>query len=516
MANVLTRFAKTLPRGDDETLAHVRDYVEWNAQREGGDFSPADGDDVALRTYLLELRIAGVPRRTLEKKVAALKQFYAWALSKRYLEISPFDEFNFDRPFLTRDQIRRRHDTLGTDPTQRELNRLRALNRLAEQLSRATDLRTALDVALQTLVETMGLHTAWAFLWEKSGLTTYLHHGAEPHGAEPHDFVLGAACALPPGLEQDHRRHLRDAPDCQCQWLLRDGLLKRAVNVVECTRLQTAAHEAGDTKGLLFHATVPLIAHGQPVGLINIAADEWQFFSAGDLQLLTAAGAQIAAAIERAGLFARSTELGAVEERNRLAREIHDTLAQGLTAITLQLETADALLEAGTDPARARATVQQALSLARANLEEARRSVLDLRAAPLEGRTLSEALEALVKAASAQAGKKPSIKFELRGPARPLPPRVEVNLYRIAQEALNNVLQHARAKHAVVRLALKPGQAQLLVEDDGVSFDSVEAPKGRFGLLSMNERARLAGGSLHVESAPGRGTRVEVTVPLTR
>jgi len=509
MANVLTRFAKTLPRGEADTLAHVRDYLAWQTQRGAADFTPADGDDVALRTYLLELRIVGVPRKTLEKKVAALKQFYAWALSKGDLEVSPFDEFNFDRPFLSRDQIRRRHDVLGADPTQRELNRLRALNRLAEQLSRATDLRTALDVALQTLVETMGLHTAWAFVWEQSGLTPYLQHGADPH-----DFVLGAACALPPGLERDNCRHLREAPDCQCQWLLRDGLLKRAVNVVECTRLQTAARDAGDTKGLLFHATVPLITHGQPVGLINIAADEWQFFSGGDLQLLTAAGAQIAAAIERAGLFARSTELGAVEERNRLAREIHDTLAQGLAAITLQLETADAWLEAGADPVRARATVQQALSLARANLEEARRSVLDLRAAPLEGRTLPEALAALVRERPVK--KKPRVTFDMEGalPARPLSSRVEVNLYRIAQEALNNALQHTEAKGVLVRLTLLRNQVQLVVSDDGHGFDPAQTASGRHGLTSMNERARLAGGALRVESALGRGTRIEVTIPL--
>lgn len=101
-------------------------------------------------------------------------------------------------------------------------------------------------------------------------------------------------------------------------------------------------------------------------------------------------------AIERARLYERSVQLGASEERNRLAREIHDTLAQGLAAIALQLESAEALLEAGTDTKRLRHAIRQALTLARANLEEARRSVLDLRAAPLEGRTLSDALASLL------------------------------------------------------------------------------------------------------------------------
>ncbi|MGQ0603812.1 MAG: histidine kinase [Anaerolineales bacterium] len=503
MPNLLTRFAKTLKPAEAGVLAHVREYVDWQTERRTSKFTPTEADDVALRTYLLELRLARAPRKTLKLKVAALKRFYAWATAKGLIESNPFDDFNLDRPFIPREQIRRRHDTLGADPTQRELNRLRALNQLAEQLNRATDLQTALDVALQTLVQTMGLHTAWAFLWDRSGLTHFIH----PDG-EPHDFVLCSACALPPALEASQRHHLRQPPDCHCQWLLRDGLLRRAVNVVECTRLQSAADEAGDTRGLLFHATVPLIAHGQPVGLINIATDEWQFFSAGDLQLLTAAGAQIAAAIERAGLFARSTELGAVEERNRLAREIHDTLAQGLTAITLQLETADALLE--TDPASAAQPLQAALSLARLNLEEARRSVLDLRAAPLEGRALPEALKALAKTI-----KSPRAKFELQGKVRPLPPRIEVALYRIAQEALNNVQQHARARRATLRLTLKAGEVRLRIEDDGYSFDTARASAGHFGILTMSERAKLAGGALTIESAPGIGTHVEVSIPLT-
>jgi site-specific recombinase XerD len=105
--------AKTLAPDDDQTLAHIRDYVEWQAQRQAGAFRPADGDDVILRTYLLGLRLAGAPRKVLEKKTAALKQFYAWAVSAGLLESDPFDDFNFDRPFLSRDLIRRRRDRLG-------------------------------------------------------------------------------------------------------------------------------------------------------------------------------------------------------------------------------------------------------------------------------------------------------------------------------------------------------------------------------------------------------------------
>ncbi|MGH2524976.1 MAG: histidine kinase, partial [Anaerolineales bacterium] len=343
------------------------------------------------------------------------------AYAEGLIEVSPFDEFNFDRPLLSRDQIRRRQSAFSVDPHEREIARLHALNRLAEHLNRSTDLQTALDVTLRTVVETMGLQTAWIFLWTEAGLTGYLLHAPAPH-----DFVLGADCGLPPGLEHDNHFYLREPPDCHCQYLLRDGLLRRAVNVVECTRLQDSEEAHGDNRGLLFHATVPLIAQGQPLGILNVATDEWQFLSAADLQLLSAVGAQVAVAIERAGLFARSAELGAAEERNRLAREIHDTLAQGLAAITLQLETADALLEAGANAnlPHARQAVQEALALTRANLEEARRSVLDLRAAPLEGRTLAEALAELGERPEWAARWEVQVNVRVTGPNRSLPARV--------------------------------------------------------------------------------------------
>jgi two-component system NarL family sensor kinase len=504
--DLLDRFTATLRPDEAEYVSAVHDYVAWQAGRGETDFTPSGDDDVDLRTYLLELRIAGTPRETLEKKIAALKRFYAWAEAQSWIDYNPFDEFNFDRPLLSRDQIRRRQDTLGGDPHMREIARLRALNRLAEHLNRTTDLQGALDIALETLVEIMGLHTAWVFLWTEADLPA-----AMVSAPPPHDFILSAACALPPSLEHGQQYHLRKPPDCHCQYLMREGLLKRAVNVVECTRLLASEEEAGDSQGLLYHATVPLISQDQPFGILNVATDEWQFFSAADLQLLSAVGAQVALAMERARLFANSAELGAARERNRLAREIHDTLAQGLAAISMQLETADALLD--TDSARAQQAVRQALSLTRANLEEARRSVLDLRAAPLEGHTLTEALTTLIEEWAAN--QPVSAQIDVQGEGRSLPHAVETSLYRIAHEALSNVARHAGARRVLVRLAILSDQVQLSVEDDGRGFDPALLPEGRYGLVGLNERAKLLGGTLVLESTPGEGTRIEVSIPLT-
>ena len=129
--------------------------------------------------------------------------------------------------------------------------------------------------------------------------------------------------------------------------------------------------------------------------------------------------------------------------------------------------------------------MRRALSLAQANLEDARRSVQDLHAAPLEGKTLSEALAALAQDIEAQAGFQ--VSFEPVGAARPLSPRVESGLFRIAQEALNNVVQHARASHVLLRLATTPDAATLRVSDDGVGFDLNQVRDGRFGLIGLSD-----------------------------
>jgi two-component system NarL family sensor kinase len=238
----------------------------------------------------------------------------------------------------------------------------------------------------------------------------------------------------------------------------------------------------------------------------------WWELSADDLRLLHTVGDLLSIAIERTRLFARSTELGVIKERNRLAREIHDTLAQGLTAVTLKLETADALLEAEASAGRVRQIVQEALALTQANLEEARRSVLDLRAVPLEGRNLVEALAAL--AAEWTTRERLPVNFVTTGGPRPLPIRVEVGLYRIAQETLTNIARHAQAKQVNLELTITPEQIRLSIEDDGLGFDPNDVSPGRYGLIGLNERARLLGGSLRLKSCPGAGTQLEVIIPF--
>ena len=295
--DLLERFAETLSTAEAETLRHVHDYVEWQAGR-GGSFAPSADDDVDLRTYLLHLRTSGVGRKNQRERVAALRRFYDWAEAAGRLTGNPFDEFSVERPSLTREQIRRRKETFSGTAEEREIARLRALIQLAEQLNRSADMQATLAAALETLVALMSLQTAWVFLLPAAG--SPLHSPITP---PLHDFALAAACGLPPGLERDNCYYLCKPQDCHCQSLLRAGQLRRAVNIVECTRLLDSARANGDNRGLLFHASVPIIASGQPLGILNVATQEWQFLTAADLHLLSAIGAQVATALERARLY---------------------------------------------------------------------------------------------------------------------------------------------------------------------------------------------------------------------
>ena len=322
MTEFVEQFAAQLSSADSKTLADLRDFVDWQVQAQGKAFIPDALDDVAIRSYLLHAKLSGASRLVLQRTIVSLKCFYDWALTNQLIAKSPFDTFDFSRPLLSREQIKRREEARFANPTDREIAHLRALNRLSEHLNRCADVRTLLARVVETLVEAMGLKTAWAFLRTEAGAST-----AASASGPLHDFEVAACCGLPPGLEQDNRRYLCQPPDCHCQRLLRNEQLVRAVNIVECTRLQAAYRHAGETEGLLFHATVPLIVQKQPVGLINIATEQWEFLSPADLHFLSTAGSQVAIALERAQLHdLAETQRTRLEKELEMARAVQRSL----------------------------------------------------------------------------------------------------------------------------------------------------------------------------------------------
>jgi signal transduction histidine kinase len=217
---------------------------------------------------------------------------------------------------------------------------------------------------------------------------------------------------------------------------------------------------------------------------------------------------------ENAALLARVRQTAVLEERQRLAREIHDTLAQGLTGVVTQLEAAEAAL--GDRPADARGHLEAARRLARESLGEARRSVNALRPGPLEDGRLVDALDGVARDWSRTTGV-PAVVTTV-GEARPLPSETEVTLLRVAQEALANAGRHAHASAVALTLAFGEGQVSLDVTDDGVGFDPAARPArdgadGGYGLVAMRERVAALRGELDVESGPGQGTTVVATIP---
>jgi len=213
-------------------------------------------------------------------------------------------------------------------------------------------------------------------------------------------------------------------------------------------------------------------------------------------------------------LLAQAREAGIHDERQRMAREIHDTLAQSLAGIITQLQAAD---QAGQHGERRR-HLEAAQQLARDGLTEARRSVHELRPEPLQGGRIGDALTSVAERWSALHRIEAAVMAT--GPSRPMPSEAELVLLRIAQEALANVARHAAARRVVLTLSYIGDQVTLDIRDDGTGFDPAAVaagqpgPGGGFGLTAMRQRVEGLAGTLTIESEPGGGTIVSASLPL--
>lgn len=265
------------------------------------------------------------------------------------------------------------------------------------------------------------------------------------------------------------------------------------------------------------YCALPLRHGGETVGVLGVAArDPEKLCAPEELRLLEGIGERLATAIENARLHRRVLDGAVLEERVRIARELHDGLAQVLGYINTQTLAIRKLLASGREQEAQRqlATMEEA----------ARRVYTDVREAILGLRASTDGHEGLVRSLARyldEYGRMAGIEAELRvgGPVEEavLPPSTEIQVARIVQEALSNVRRHAHATRTTVRLALEEGRLVAEVADDGRGFDpDASAPTGwpRFGLQTMRERAAAVGGTFAIASEPGSGTRVRVEVPL--
>lgn len=386
---------------------------------------------------------------------------------------------------------------------QKQVRSLSALNRVGHTVSQSLVINEVLNNALDAVFEVMPADACWIYLQRESesflrlraqrGLPAEIVEQIRDRRVEHNQGVMGQVAASGESilLEDDDLRP-EDWPNDP---------------IITSTRWQSLA-------------VAPLLAKESAIGVLGMAAASHHAFTPTEVDLLQAIGDQIAIAVVNARLYRRSGELATLEERNRVAREIHDTLAQGFTGILVQLQAAERL--GLKHPEQALASLQDARELARESLQEARRSVLNLRPTELENHTLDEAIARQVSRFESETGIK--TRFMIEGYPSLLNPRVEKNLYRITQEALTNVIRHAEASQVTVTLAFQGNVVRLTIADNGKGLNGqavnaaelarlASSDNGHFGLLGMQERASVVNGQARFYSPPAGGTIVAVEIP---
>jgi PAS domain S-box-containing protein len=374
-----------------------------------------------------------------------------------------------------------------------------ALTRTLDALVTEPDPDRVLKHVLSTIADQLGAHSC--SVWRRGPVGTVRFHASFENGqlvtaSDPGVTADGAALPLPDS------------------WLWEEIFYRARPAVVADVRTlrDFAWRRRLLAQGVTTMLVVPMSAAGQVDAAIGIRFIEGRIFRAGEIDLAQALANQAMLSIELTRLAARGREAAVVAERNRMARDIHDTLAQGLTAVIVQLEAAaDARgrgLQAETD-----AHLSRAEGMARESLSEARRSVRALRPRELEDKQLTDALESLIRRMTAGTGL--AAEFTVQGTPAAVAGDADENLLRAVQEILTNTLRHAQATRFTAEVRYGPQEMRLTLTDNGRGFDVAHKHDG-FGLLGVHERVEAAGGTVGLASAMGDGTTFAIVVPLQR
>jgi signal transduction histidine kinase len=365
---------------------------------------------------------------------------------------------------------------------------LATLNAIAAQVSQSLDLGEILNNALDEVLAVMGMESGQAFrLDEETGTLISMAHR---------------------GLSGEFVRYTQRLP-------LEAGLAGQAARQGQPAVRQVADYPDGKLKdlaegeGLHLVVSIPLMVHGRSVGALNLGTRGPRSVTLEELSLLAAIGHQIGVAVENARLYEQAQQLAVMKERNRLARDLHDSVTQALYGVTLYAEASARQLLLG-DTSLAAGHLCEIRETAQESLREMRLLIFELRLPMLREDGLEAALQARLDAVEGRVGLATEFRTDLKDP---LAPDVEEGLYRIAQEALNNTLRHAQARSVSVYLHQNEQTVLLEIADDGVGFDPAEAQeRGGFGLRGMEERATRLGGVLMIDSKRGEGTKIRVEV----
>lgn len=281
------------------------------------------------------------------------------------------------------------------------------------------------------------------------------------------------------------------------------------VDVSSTDRLPEGIRQSLVAIGARSAISIPVLVGERLLGRFAVRFDHQHEPLPGELELLQALAHQVALALHLASLGDRGRKSAVLEERNRMARDIHDTLAQGFTGVIIQLEAAtDALVRRRSKETRGH--IQSAVDLARQSLAEARRSVHALKTLALENADLRTAFEGLFNRMTAGTGIRAHV--SVAGVARPLPADWEEHLFHIGREALTNAIRHAHPKKFVATLSYEQARVTLALRDDGSGFDPATAAHRGIGLIGMHERAAAIGARMQLHSEAGKGTEIVLTL----
>ncbi|GAA0327966.1 sensor histidine kinase [Bacillus carboniphilus] len=366
------------------------------------------------------------------------------------------------------------------------INRLNVLKNIAELLNEGTDLELMLQEVLQKLLTLTNLTTGWIFLIDQHGNRT-----------------LAAHENLPPALEHNNR-----APMCQggcwCVDKFNKGTLNKASNIIECQRIEIVTkQQLGSTCGITHHATVPLKVGGERFGLLNVASPNKTFFTEEELALLEATAHQIGAAIKRIQLTKKEQELALSAERNRLARDLHDSVNQLLFSMTLTARGGKEM----TNDEGVKETFGYIQQLAQQALSEMRALIWQLKPNGLENGLL-QAIKSYGEMIELQ------VQDRVSGVGH-LPSNVEEVLWRVSQEALNNCKKHAGTNEILIHIEHEKNQVNVTIEDKGVGFTfSQNQNIPTLGLSNMETRVRSVGGTFSLKSEINKGTIIQISIPF--
>ncbi|MEH7479665.1 GAF domain-containing sensor histidine kinase [Neobacillus drentensis] len=359
------------------------------------------------------------------------------------------------------------------------------LKEIAELLNEGTDTNDVLSGVLKRLLQVTGLQTGWIFLMDEHGT----HH-------------LVADEALPPALANNDKQRMCQG-GCWCVNKYNNKKLTKATNIMECKRIEDVIDEnAGDTCGLTHHATVPLGAGNERFGILNVGSPYKTHFQKNELALLEAVAYQIGTALKRIKLTLREQETALVAERNRLARDLHDSVNQLLFSLSL---TARAGVEM-TKQDEVKQTFGYIQDLAQEALGEMRALIWQLRPLGLENGVVSA-----LKSYAEMLGL--SIEANITGAAS-IPGTVEEALWRIGQEALANCKKHSQTTETSLTFHTAKDEVVMSIKDRGCGFhfgENLEIPS--LGLKSMKTRTEALNGQFHLKSIPGNGTEIEIHIP---